>query len=408
MKIKVGAIEAACIFIFISGIIYLECQWDFLICYEILQFIKFLIKGVLLLFHLKGTVFYNVCKDFYCWLLTQPSSNVFTKMVEMIASGVFGSALVTAIIYFVEYRMQNKSNILELVEIQKKHIRRINELAYISAFADDQNDVKRNAYLEYAENYWKLSSFEEHEQRIKTRRGMSNKDKRKEIQRRTPVYQFEHAQKYKEWYWNNINEAEKKEIIAEGYKEQFLKGALQDLFAQTDLELAAAFYDYREIAEIDLTRIQYLVDEICFMGLKRKKCKENKLIINKAIRLDRHYEHLITTALSSAFEIEDFPKYFRGNRKQLLSDIEALQVFFFERDLKMSNAAKNYHKWEKEVKEIILNQDASEETVFSEPQNAFEAFGCGYALSPSFLKKARTQNWDYHKYVLPDFSKMKY
>lgn len=94
-------------------------------------------------------------RDIYAWLLNQPGS-VEIKCIEMISSGVFGSTIVTLMVYYVEYKIQLKDAIHELINIQKKHVEQLNNLTYVSAFIDDENDIKRKTYLEYSENSLKL------------------------------------------------------------------------------------------------------------------------------------------------------------------------------------------------------------------------------------------------------------
>lgn len=403
MKSKVGAIKIIIISIFFSGILYLECQWDFFISYKILKVFKYMIKVCFLILNSDNNIIYVWSKNIYLWLLNQPTYAV-TKTLEMVSSGVFGSALVTGIIYYTEYKIQNKINIRELVKLQKAYIERVNELTFVSSFISDTDNIARKAYLEYAENSWKLREHEHYKQRINSRKGMSRRDKEKQIQKHIPVFKHEAAEVYKKWVWDNMDEKEKEEILLDEYKEQYLFDAFETLVAKTDLEIIAAFYDYREISEIDVSEIQELVEEIQFIGFKKK---EKKRIIDNAIRMDKKYIQLISNSVVSNFEIEDLYDYFRGNRRQLLEKIEYLQKFFFEEKMQRTKPANKYEEWIKQIGQKIFH-DGCDQVQFKSPQNFFEVFGSGYALSPVFLKKARIQGWDYNKYLCPDLKILKY
>lgn len=117
-------------------------------------------------------------RDIYAWLLNQPGS-VEIKCIEMISSGVFGSTIVTLMVYYVEYKIQLKDAIHELINIQKKHVEQLNNLTYVSAFIDDENDIKRKTYLEYSENSLKLRGKERLEKQLNGRKNLSKAEKGK-------------------------------------------------------------------------------------------------------------------------------------------------------------------------------------------------------------------------------------
>lgn len=97
----------------------------------------------------------------------------------MISSGVFGSTIVTLMVYYVEYKIQLKDVIHELINIQKKHVEQLNNLTYVSAFIDDENDIKRKTYLEYSENSLKLRGKERLEKQLNGRKNLSKAEKKK-------------------------------------------------------------------------------------------------------------------------------------------------------------------------------------------------------------------------------------
>ncbi|WP_317298160.1 hypothetical protein [Clostridium fessum] len=153
-------------------------------------------------------------RDIYAWLLNQPGS-VEIKCIEMISSGVFGSMIVTLMVYYVEYKIQLKDAIHELINIQKKHVEQLNNLTYVSAFIDDENDIKRKTYLEYSENSLKLRGKERLEKQLNERKNLIKAKKRKILNSNSQrLFQFQHKydKKYRELVWTSIPKEKKKSL----------------------------------------------------------------------------------------------------------------------------------------------------------------------------------------------------
>lgn len=407
MKSKVKAIKISIIAIIISSILYIGCQTDFYVCYIVLKSVAHVIN-VIKVNMTDGFLFY-VGKDIYIWLLHQPGM-VGIKCIEMISSGVFGSTIVTLMVYYVEYKIQLKDAIYELIKIQRKHVEQLNNLTYVSSFADDENDIKRNAYLEYAENSRKLRGKERLEQQLKNRKNLSKK-RRKEIlnnnSQRLFWFQHEFDKKYKELVGGNIPEEREKTFMGEVDKNAYLYDAMEQLFFRTDFELIAAFFDYKEIFEKDIFDIERLSEEIYFFSLTTKNREEKKKLVKEAIYLDKQYVALIQTVLGDCFVIQDIYDYFCGNRNALLHKIEYLQSKFFTENFEETYATRKYKKWYMRINKEILKENPDSVNL-KKPKNTFEIYGSGYVLSPDFLRKVRKQNWDYHKYARSDLKKMGY
>lgn len=403
MKSKVGAMKFSIIAIILSFAIYYECQTNFDVCYIILNTIAHGFNNLFLKVNMTQSKFYYIAKCIYTWLLKQPGE-VIIECLKMISSGIFGSAIVTLLVYYVEYKIQLKDAIYNLIKIQKKHVKQLNDITYISAFIDDENDIKRNAYLEYAQNSLKLRSQEISEQRFNQNKNLSQKIKKEAIERNCHGFEYNHeyVEKYKEWVWKQVPE-DKKALIETGYKNQYLYDEIGKLFFGTDFELVAAFYDYREILEKDISDIEKMTNEIYFLIFQKQK----KQLIEEALELDKKYIRLIQSVLGSCFEIKDFYDYFKGNRDTVLGNIEILQRKFFENNLESTLAAKEFEDWYTKVKKDILGEPPHIVS-FEKPKNKFEIYGMGYALLPEFLRKARIQDWDYNKYTHFDLCKMGY
>ena len=146
MKSKVGAIKISIIAIIISFFFYIECQTNFYVCYIILRSIAHIINVMMEKNNMIDCFLFHKSRDVYIWLLYQPG-NVEIKCIEMISSGVFGSAIVTLMVYYVEYKIQLKDAIHALINLQKKHVEQLNNLTYVSIFIDDENAIKRKTYL---------------------------------------------------------------------------------------------------------------------------------------------------------------------------------------------------------------------------------------------------------------------
>lgn len=348
-------------------------------------------------------------RDIYAWLLNQPG-NVEIKCIEMISSGVFGSTIVTLMVYYVEYKIQLKDAIHELINIQKKHVEQLNNLTYVSAFIDDENDIKRKTYLEYSENSLKLRGKERLEKQLNGRKNLIKAKKRKILNSNSQrLFQFQHKydKKYRELVWTSIPKEKKEIFMEEVDKNAYLYNAIEKLFFQTDFELIAAYFDYKDILEKDLFNIEKLSEDIYFLSFTAKSRKKKEKLVNEAICLDKRYVALIQVVLGDSFAIQDIYDYFCGNRKNLLHNIEELQAKFFSENLEETYAAREYKKWYVKIKKEIL-KESPDLANFKKPKNTFEIYGSGYALSPDFLRKVKIQDWDYHKYVRSDLNKMGY
>ncbi len=124
MKSKVTAIKFSFAIVLISLWIYIECQWDFYCSYLMLKTVGNVFKVFL-----KNGALYQIATGIYAYLLNMPGPGG-TKIIEMVASGIFGSAIVTGLIYVVEYRVQLRENINSLIirEIYLKDITEIEQL----------------------------------------------------------------------------------------------------------------------------------------------------------------------------------------------------------------------------------------------------------------------------------------
>ena len=409
MKSKVGAIKISIIAIIVSFIFYIECQTNFHVCYMILRSIVHIINVMMEKSNMTDSYLFYKGRDIYAWLLNQPGS-VEIKCIEMISSGVFGSTIVTLMVYYVEYKIQLKDAIHELINIQKKHVEQLNNLTYVSAFIDDENDIKRKTYLEYSENSLKLRGKERLEKQLNGRKNLSKAEKRKILNSNSQrLFQFQHKydKKYRELVWTSIPKEKKEIVMEEVDKNAYLYNAIEELFFQTDFELIAAYFDYKDILEKDLFNIEKLSEDIYFLSFTAKRRKKKEKLVNEAICLDKRYVALIQVVLGDSFAIQDIYDYFRGNRKNLLHNIEELQAKFFSENLEETYAAREYKKWYVKIKKEIL-KESPDLANFKKPKNTFEIYGSGYALSPDFLRKVKIQDWDYHKYARSDLNKMGY
>lgn len=409
MKSKVEAIKISIIAIVISFIVYIGCQTDFYVSYVILKTVSHAIKALMENLNMQDGKLFYMCKDIYGSLLQQPG-NITLKCIEMISSGVFGSALVTLIVYYVEYKIQLKEAIYELLNIQRKHVRQLNSITYVSAFADDKNNIKRNAYIEYSENALKLRGKERIEQRLKNRKDL-NKKRKKEIldsnSQRLFQFQHEYEKQYRDMVWSSISDESKINFIEDIEKEAYLYDSVESLFFRTDFEIISAFFDYKEIFEKDISDLEKLSEEIYFLCFTVKKQNKKDELIKEAIHLDKRYIEAIRLVLGDSFVIQDLYDYFCGNRESLLHKIEDLQRMFFMENFDETFATREYKKWYVRIKKEILKENP-DAISFPKPKNTFEIDGSGYVLTPDFLRKVKIQNWDYHKYVHADLNKMEY
>lgn len=397
MKSKVGAMRFAVIAIIVSFLVYVECINDFFICGLIFDAVVGVNRNVFF----KGIFRFDIIGNIYQWLLKQPGE-VTKSCIEMVSSGIFGSAIVTFLIYWVEYRIQLKENIYQLVKIQREYVKKLNEITTVSILENDQEDIKVSAYKEYAENAYKLQAQEE----IKNNKYYSDK-KKKEILKKNynRYYEFHHdsAEKYKEWFWEELSEDKKKDILENDCKKEYLYAKVEQLFLCTDFELVSAFYDYREIFEKDIFDIEQLTEEIYFFSPGKRK----KILIEKALELDKMYFEFIQNTLESSFVIENFFNYFCRNRKNILCKIEQLQSEFYTSGVEYAKAVTEFEKWYEEIKKNILGKGVNFGKILNH-KNEFEIYGNGCALTPIFLKKMQTQNWDYKKYLNLHLKEMNY
>lgn len=409
MKSKVGAIKISIIAIIVSFIFYIECQTNFYACYMILRSIAHIINVMMEKSNMTDSYLFYKGRDIYAWLLNQPES-VEIKCIEMISSGVFGSTIVTLMVYYVEYKIQLKDAIHELINIQKKHVEQLNNLTYVSAFIDDENDIKRKTYLEYSENSLRLRGKERLEKQLNGRKNLSKAEKKKILKSNSQrLFQFQHKydKKYRELVWTSIPKEKKEIFMEEVDKNAYLYNAIEELFFQTDFELIAAYFDYKDILEKDLFNIEKLSEDIYFLSFTAKSREKKEKLVNEAICLDKRYVALIQVVLGDSFAIQDIYDYFCGNRKNLLHNIEELQAKFFSENLEETYAAREYKKWYVKIKKEIL-KESPDLANFKKPKNTFEIYGSGYTLSPDFLRKVKIQDWDYHKYARSDLNKMGY
>lgn len=409
MKSKVKAIEISIIVIIISFIVYIGCQTDFYVCYMILKNVAHVINVLMKKANMSNSYWFFLGKDVYRFLIQQPGK-IEIKCIEMVSSGVFGSALVTLIVYYVEYKIQLKDTIYELINSQRKHVKQLNSIAYVSTFTDDKNHIKRNAYIEYAENASKLRGKERIEQRLKDRKDLSEKEREEILNRNSQrlfLFQHEYEKEYRDMIWSSIPEERKKNFKEDIEKDAYLYDTVESLFFKTDFEIIAAFFDYKEVFEKDIFDIEKLSEEIYFLCLTAKNRNKKEDLIRKAIYLDKQYIEAIRWILGDSFVIQDLYDYFCGNRKILLHKIEELQRMFFVENLDETLAAKEYKKWYVRIKKEIL-KETPDQISFAKPKNTFEIYGSGYALTPDFLSKVKIQDWNYQKYAHTDLSKMEY
>lgn len=394
MKSKVTAIKFSFAIVLISLWIYKECQRDFYGGYLILKILKYIFKAII-----KNRTLYQWAAGIYAWLLKMPGPGG-TRIIEMAASGIFGSAIVTGLIYVVEYRVQLRESINKLIVLQRNHIKMMNDITYISAFLDDPDNVKREAYLEYAENSSKLRGKEELEDRLKKQRELSNKQRKEILERNSQrLFSFKHEadQKYKEWIWNRTSDEEKSRVLEYQGKETYLGDALRTLFYRTDFELIAAFYDYQEIYLKDIIEIEQLTDEIYFLNMKKKRIMKDK-IVRDGIVFDKRSNGLIKQNLEGFFECNDMKDSLRRSRKLLLGRIESLQEYFYGENLKEIEPIMFFDKWYSDIKQNVL-KDNYEKMNFDKPKNKFMISSDGAEIPYEFSRKSRVQGWDYTMYI---------
>lgn len=66
-----------------------------------------------------------------------------------------------------------------------------------------------------------------------------------------------------------------------------------------------------------------------------------------------------------------------------------------------------FEKWYEEIKKNIFGKGVNFGKILNH-KNEFEIYGNGCALTPIFLKKMQTQNWDYKKYLNLHLKEMNY
>lgn len=395
MKSKVEAIKCAAVVALISFGIYIECQLNFHCVNYVLNMIADILKVLV-----TNDNLYSILSCGYIWL-KKLNGETGKEIVGTVASGVFGSIVVTGIIYIVEYKIQLREYINNLIISQKEHIRTVNALTHVSSFIDDPYDMKRNAYMEYIGNSSKLYRKEKFIKRIESKKSLSDNKKREIIERNQSLFSFKHHSDnlYKEWIWNTASE-EKRNRILKGCEEKeiYLNDVLKDLFFKTDLELIAAFYDYRELYLKDISKIKQITDEIYFLNKKN----ENNKMIKEAITLDEKMHERINLELEGFFESTDMYASFRESRKSLLEKIESLQNYFYEENMKQVRAVNIFNEWCERIKKDILKEKFEEE-YFPEPKNKFRIGSDGASYPYEFLRRTRLQCWDYKQFT--DFDK---
>ena len=215
MKSKVEAIKCAAVVALISFGIYIECQLNFHCVNYVLNMIADILKELV-----TNDNLYSILSCGYIWL-KKLNGETGKEIVGTVASGVFGSIVVTGIIYIVEYRIQLREYINNLIISQKEHIRTVNALTHVSSFIDDPYDMKRNAYMEYIGNSSKLYRKEKFIKRIESKKSLSDNKKREIIERNQSLFSFKHQSDnvYKEWIWNTASE-EKRNRILKGCEEK--------------------------------------------------------------------------------------------------------------------------------------------------------------------------------------------
>lgn len=342
---------------------------------------------------------YIWCRSGYLWLLQQPSI-LAKNILEMCASGIFGSTLVTGIIYFVEYTVQNRINIHKLLDMQRNYVRKFNEITFISGFGNEVDDIARLAYIEYANNCFKLYEYRENANCIKNKY-MSKKEKEEKLAEKYPKFEHKKASEYKEFVWKQLSEKRKNSIEQNGYKKVYLENEFEGLVKNTNLEIMSAFYDYQDIYNLDISEIRNLVDEIQFIGPGKNKKTE---LVGEIIKKNGDYVEIINDKLLSLFPVLDVEEY---NRELLLSNIETIQYTFFNQDCTESKVVEFYLNWKESVKREILHEK-KEKDIFEVPRNSFKIEGGEAKFKTRFIKKVKEQDWDYKRCINLDLKELEY
>lgn len=341
---------------------------NFKLCYCLLLVIKVIAKCLIgILFECNDSV-YIVFKNIYLWLLKQPSTSV-KKILEMCASGVFGSTLVTGLVYYVEYKVQNKICICKLLDLQRDYANKLNEITCVFALGQKESSSAILAYYEYAENCWKQSEYFEYSKMVNSASELSEQEKAEKLEKYKNdflIYEHDKAEKYKDFVWNHMDEEKKSKIEKMGDKKRYLARELANLLKSADIGIFSAFNDYEDAYFFDISEIKHLANEIQFMGF-RKKMKSN--IIQNVVDKDENNRSKIMLKLYPYTGIRNKEYQFCRNRTEITKKVLVLQrLFFSETDEGkiQSQAVIDYLEEEKMIKEKILNEKYDEVT-FREP-----------------------------------------
>lgn len=382
---------------------------NFKLCYCLLLVIKAIAKCLIgILFECNDSV-YIVFKNIYLWLLKQPSTSV-KKILEMCASGVFGSTLVTGLVYYVEYKVQNKICICKLLDLQRDYANKLNEITCVFALGQKESSSAILAYYEYAENCWKQSEYFEYSKMVNSASELSEQEKAEKLEKYKNdflIYEHDKAEKYKDFVWNHMDEEKKSKIEKMGDKKRYLARELANLLKSADIGIFSAFNDYEAAYFFDISEIKHLANEIQFMGF-RKKMKSN--IIQNVVDKDENNRSKIMLKLYPYTGIRNKEYQFCRNRTEITKKVLVLQrLFFSETDEGkiQSQAVIDYLEEEKMIKEKILNEKYDEVT-FREPNRCVGITAGEGKFTDTFIKKAYKQGWDYNTFRNVDLKKMGY
>ena len=399
---------------------------DFKLCYYLLLVIKIIAKYLIGIWFESNDSVYIVFRNIYLWLLKQPSTSV-KKILEMCASGVFGSTLVTGLVYYVEYKVQNKIYICKFLDLQRDYVNKLNEITCVFTLGQKESSSAILAYYEYAENCWKQSEYFEYSKMINSdseliifeysKYSLINSDSELSEQEKTEkledyksnylFYKHDKAEKYKDFVWIHMDEEKKSRIEKMGDKKRYLAQELENLLKSADIEIFSAFNDYEDTYFLDISEIKHLANEIQFMGFS-KKLKSN--IIQNVVDKDEHNRLKIMLILFPYTDIRDKEYQFCRNRIEITKGVLALQrLYFSEADEGkiQSQAVIDYLEEEKMIKEKILNEKY-EEVTFREPKRCVEITVGEGKFTDTFIKKVYKQGWDYNTFFNVDLKELGY
>lgn len=260
---------------------------DFKLCYYLLLVIKIIVKYLIGIWVESNDSVNIVFKNIYLWLLKQPSTSV-KKILEMCASGVFGSTVVTGLVYYVEYKVQNKICICKFLNLQRDYVNKLNEITCVFTLGQKESSSAILAYYEYAENCWKQSEYFEYSKMLNSGSELSELEKIEKLEKYKNnylLYEHDKAEKYKDFVWTHMDEEKKSRIEKMGDKKRYLDQEIENLLKSADIEIFSAFNDYEATYFLDISEIKHLANEIQFMGF-RKKLKSN--IIQNVVDKDEN------------------------------------------------------------------------------------------------------------------------